>query len=433
MGGHKPTYNTIKPNQKLKVTMSKIESIKQYEGQVLDNIFFRPMLTGDNAEQMGIKVMYNVPAPTTLHFWRRNGDVLQKYTSRGWNGGNPADKYQKKIELHKVKAEMAYSAEDYFSTVYELITNRPDVNLDDLSGTELEEAETTLFRASIAESIRGTMWYGNVNRPGGSLNTFDGFLKKIFSQLYHTDGSHIMGYLKDKNSPEWAEALLKSLWDNASEHLKSLRSEGQLTFFVTSDVYNAYEECLDNVALEAAYLAKQTGRDALYYRGIPVVDVRLNSYHKNITDMPHSFAILTDRRNLALAVNTSDYPGTEVRMWYNPDEMENRQRAIFMAGCEYLLPELMSVAFAAPITNVVWTSENGVPKCSILLSPDIDNIDCIELSTYTSEGELETDAVSMEKSGNTMSLLCEEATEVGSYNFSIFYKGCSFSTCCNGW
>ena len=35
--------------------MSKIESIKQYEGQVLDNIFFRPMLTGENAEQLGIK------------------------------------------------------------------------------------------------------------------------------------------------------------------------------------------------------------------------------------------------------------------------------------------------------------------------------------------------------------------------------------------
>jgi hypothetical protein len=31
-------------------------------------------------------------------------------------------------------------------------------------------------------------------------------------------------------------------------------------------------------------------------------------------------------------------------MWYNPDQMENRQRAVFMAGCDYLLPELMSYA-----------------------------------------------------------------------------------------
>ena len=125
--------------------MAKIESIKQYEGNTLDTIFFRPMLTGKSAEQLGIRVLYNVPGTSTLHFWRGNGDVLQKYTTRGWNGGDPSEKFQKKIDLTKVKAEMAYAAEDYFSTVYELIAARPDVNLDDLSGTELEAAEKALL------------------------------------------------------------------------------------------------------------------------------------------------------------------------------------------------------------------------------------------------------------------------------------------------
>ena len=32
------------------------------------------------------------------------------------------------------------------------------------------------------------------------------------------------------------------------------------------------------------------------------------------------------------------------QMWYTPDQMENRQRAVFMAGCDYLLPELVSMA-----------------------------------------------------------------------------------------
>ena len=51
--------------------MSKIETIKSYTGQDLENIFFRPMLTGPSAEEMGIKVMYNMPVPTVLHFWKR--------------------------------------------------------------------------------------------------------------------------------------------------------------------------------------------------------------------------------------------------------------------------------------------------------------------------------------------------------------------------
>ena len=35
-------------------------------------------------------------------------------------------------------------------------------------------------------------------------------------------------------------------------------------------------------------------------------------------------------------------PGSEVRMWYNPDEMENRQRAVFAIGCEILDEELVT-------------------------------------------------------------------------------------------
>lgn len=335
--------------------MSKIEQIKSYEGQNLDTIFFRPMLTGESASDLGIKVMYNTPVPTTLHFWKRNGDILRKYTSSGWSGGEPATKLQKTIHLSKVKAEMAYSAEDYFSTVFELIASRSDVNFEDLSGTELEEAETKLFRASIAESIRSTMWYGNTLRASGKLGTFDGFLKRFMEDEGGADGENTMvrlGYIPN-NREGWAEALLKQLWDNSTEQLKALRSEGQLAFFVSTDVYNAYEEELDNVAIEAAYLAKQSGREGLYYRGIPVIDLRLGGYAADVKeDMPTSVAFLTDRRNLALAVNTSDFPGTEVRMWYNPDLMENRQRAIFMAGCDFLFPELVTVALGVRLADL---------------------------------------------------------------------------------
>ena len=377
--------------------MGKIESIKTYNGQVLDNIFFRPMLTGQNAEELGIKVMYNVPVPTTLHFWKRNGDVLKKYTTSGWSGGAPADKYQKNIKLNKVKAEMAYSADDYFSTVYELITGRPDVNLDDLSGTELEQAETSLFRASIAESIRATMWYGDTAR--GNLGTFDGFLKRICTDVASDTGIVQMAYLPQSGTYEWAEALLKKMWDESSEELHALRSEGNLVYFVSSDVYNAYEESLDNVAIEAAYLAKQTGREGLYYRGIPVVDVQMNGYKELVDNLPHSFAILTDRRNLALAVNTSDFPGTEVRMWYNPDQMENRQRAIFMAGCDYLLPELVTIAVGAPFKNFEAKFEGGELKIKAEMTSGNPWAADVELYACDEKGNIEVDCEILEVDG----------------------------------
>lgn len=327
--------------------MSKIEQPKAYTGADLETIFFRPMFSGPDANQLGIKVMYNMPIPTTLQFWKRAGDILQKFTSSGWNGSNGTSKFQKTINLQRVKAEIGYSAEDYFNMVYEQITNRADVNMEDLSGTELEQAETALFKEAIAESIRATMWLGDTERSGADakFNTFDGFIKRIQEDIAEGESDIAVLEYDQNNDPDSTETILKKMWDDAPNVLKDFKSQGNLVYLVTSDIYANYEDALDRVVLDSAYLAKQNGREGLSYRGIPVMDIQVSGYLSQFPEMPQSFAILTDRRNLALAVNTNDFPGTEVKMWYNPDLMENRQRAVFMAGCDYLLPELISFAY----------------------------------------------------------------------------------------
>lgn len=327
--------------------MSVLENAKTYSGKNLETIFFRPMLSGPSALDLGVRVLYNMPVPTTVQMWEPKNNILQKFTAAGWTGGSGAKKLQKTIKLNRVKAELGYSAADYFSLVYELITNRADVNMDDLGGTELEEAETTLFKQAIAESIRSTMWVGDTTAADGS-NTFDGFLKtlnvysasnKVYTYNYETAAM---------NTPENSVVLFDDLWEHADERLKDLKAEGQLAYFVSSDVYSAYEKHLDGMSADGAYTDYINGRQTLLYHGIPVVDLRISSYLAGIPTsslVPKSFCILTDRRNLVLAVNTADFPGNEIRMWYNPDEMENRQRAVFMAGCDVLDEGLVSFGY----------------------------------------------------------------------------------------
>ena len=158
--------------------MSFLENPKQYTGQELETIFFRPMLSGPSAQELGVRVLYNMPVPTTVQLWDGQRNVLQKYTAAGWSGGDAAHRYQKTIQLSRVKAELGFSAADYFAQVYELIAARADVNMDDLTGSELEQAETTLFKQAVAEGIRATMWMGDTTGESG-LNTFDGFLKAL--------------------------------------------------------------------------------------------------------------------------------------------------------------------------------------------------------------------------------------------------------------
>ena len=308
--------------------MGLIENVKTYTGRDLETIFFRPMFSGKNAEELGIRILYNMPTPTTIQLWSPQSNVLKPY-SAGWEGGSVAYRKQKTIELSKIKAEVGFTAADYFQQVYELIVGRADVNLDDLTGTELEQAETELFRAAIAESLRVTMWIGK--KSANTYNMFDGFLTKLFE--YNAGGCIDLSDMTI--DADCALTIFNRMWGGAPAQLKAMKSEGNLVFLVTSDIYAAYEQYLDTCGSDAAYNDLSSGRRELSYHGIKIIDIGV-SHLLPLNSVSNPVCILTDRRNLVLAVNTADYPGSEVRMWYNPDEMENRQRAIFMAGCEIL-------------------------------------------------------------------------------------------------
>ncbi|MBR4964423.1 MAG: hypothetical protein IKZ32_03605 [Alistipes sp.] len=315
--------------------MGIIQEPKRYSGRDLETIFFRPMISGESAEELGIRTIYNMPMPTTIQLWSPQSDVLQRY-SAGWTGGETAVRKQKEIAMTKVKAEVGFSASDYFNQVYELITNNAQVSLDDLTGSELEKAETEMFRAAIAESLRAQMWLGDTAAAQYSL--FDGFIKLVKSYSCKVVDFSDQGWQDDK-----VAEVFKSMWSAADSRLRALKKDGHLAFFVTSEVYDAYESFLDQFGGDSAYTDVVTGRHELSYHGIPVIDMHVSQL-PGFSDNLKQTCILTDRRNLVLAVNTNDYPGAEVRMWYNPDEMENRQRATFLAGCEILDEELVVTA-----------------------------------------------------------------------------------------
>lgn len=57
--------------------MSALENAKTYTGKNLETIFFRPMLSGPSAIDLGVRVLYNMPVPTTVQMWEPKTDILQ--------------------------------------------------------------------------------------------------------------------------------------------------------------------------------------------------------------------------------------------------------------------------------------------------------------------------------------------------------------------
>lgn len=306
--------------------MSKIiENAKNYTGNELDQIFIRPTFTGEDAKELGIRVMHNIPQNTTMNFFAKQSNILKEYAS-GWQGGEASKKYQKTIEMKKVKAEVGYQAEDYFATVFEKITNSSNVSMQDLTGTDLAKAEEELFRDAIKEDLRCAMWVGDTAATLSAYDTFDGFLKKAAT---YTDSK------KYKLTAPTSSNILgsfKAVWNAASDTLRAMKSKGNLCFFVTSDVYNALEEAYDGKTNSVAYSEMVNGRAVLRWHGIEVKEINAESLLK----AAQSVILLTHKDNLVLAVNTTDMPSAGVKMWYNPDENENRQRAAFLAAAEIL-------------------------------------------------------------------------------------------------
>ena len=304
-----------------------IENSKTYTVNDVENLFFRPSFCGKSAEELGIRILYNMPIPTNVPMFAHHNNILQEFSS-GWQGGSSATMTQKEIVLSKLKAESSYSAETYFSTIYEMLTNSADVNLGDLSGTDLEKAETELFRRAIVESIYATMWFGDDTGDLSNFIAFSGFLRKIIDIKEIEKPLSTIQIYSEPESMSICKVFYDT-WASATDELRALSSEGNLAFFVSSDIYDAYQFFLDYRGLSNNAEHLVNGRQGLYYHGIPVIEIPVKQYEVN---RAKSFCVLTDRRNLVLALNTADSPEKEIRMWYNPDEMENRQRVVFLAG-----------------------------------------------------------------------------------------------------
>lgn len=323
--------------------MGAITTEKTYTGTQLADIFYRPTLSGKSAEELGMRVLYNMPMPLTLTLWSHAGDGIKAY-QRGFQGGDNATRVSKTIDMTKCKLEQAFSPEDYFATVYETLTNTPNVNLQDLQGSDLEKAETDLFRAFIRENLRVQMWVGKKGRES-KYNVFDGFLTKCLDTVNYTQLHRVS--ISAAPSSSNIIATLSSVWKAAPAELKTLRSSGELAYFVTSDVIDAYEAYLDSKGGTDAYKEMQNGRTVLKYHGIELIEAEVDSILADLTDMPESFVLLAPKKNLVFALNTAAMPDADVRMWYNADELENRQRACFLAGAEILDENLVVFASKA--------------------------------------------------------------------------------------
>lgn len=143
-----------------------------------------------------------------------------------------------------------------------------------------------------------------------------------------------------------AVATFKLMYNNSTQVLKRLIQEGgNVRFYATDTMIENYQSTLEGQALESSRTAIIDGIKRFTYRGIPIIPMKIDQHISADFNEPYPHrALLTTSDNLGLVVNgAGDF--AETVFWFNKDENKNRQRTQFEFGADFILPELITVAY----------------------------------------------------------------------------------------
>lgn len=140
-----------------------------------------------------------------------------------------------------------------------------------------------------------------------------------------------------------AKETFKLMITGSNKILKSMLKEAR--FYATDTMIENYVNTLEALGTEAAHKAVVDGIERLTYRGIPIIPMNVDQHLEAdfVNAYPHR-AILTIPNNLCLVMNTST-DWAETVTWFEKKDNKNMIRSQFEFGADFILPELVTVAY----------------------------------------------------------------------------------------
>jgi hypothetical protein len=319
-----------------------------------------------NAEQA---VFFNaVEADVFANFWL--GDTAKVHINAGtypdgtaYSAGD-VDKYYNVID-GILKNAISDVYQSYISKQSAIAgwnkTTYPVLYLAEDSGTVYAYGSAADRTAGVSGTRLFSFAATNASYPASKalseLNS-SGFTGSVQLEKANTSGSYEIyaaewNYIKKIDLPDTlttdtAETYMQRLLRLASPELRGLKSSGLLRFYVTDSVLFNYEDTLKSGTTESARNATIDGVQRYTIDGVPIIPMSIDQLIESdfAPTFPKDFILLTTPQNLCLVINGSSN-FSETRFWFNPDVNENRQRTQFELGVNYILPELMAIAYKA--------------------------------------------------------------------------------------
>jgi len=141
--------------------MAFITAGSEFNGDENLDFILRPVFTGEDIRQQGFRIDLTRSGDSVkLSFIDAQEKLLIAYAD-GFQGGTDTTKRQKKLELEEFKAEQSYSKQQYKGLIQYQVVNRGGVLQNDITGTDVHDAEVEVFFNGISSDVFRIFWLGD--------------------------------------------------------------------------------------------------------------------------------------------------------------------------------------------------------------------------------------------------------------------------------
>ena len=340
------------------------------EANEVSKAIFIAAITGGDLEEFH-EIETGISHKTQIPFIGNLGLVGEKVTgcSRSENGSS-IPLTEKFWDPVLIGDRLAHCATDV-NSLLKLFKKAQKINPDFYD--RIDSEEFGMIIAKVAQAMKKMknrlVWFGDEaaeNVSGGGLiknginvkyfNVLNGLFKQIFAEIPTTAKNYVeisknagADYEAQELEPNTALGIFRKMYNRIDARFFEAIEEGaQPVLMVTRELYQNYQDELEDKSLAFTLAETKDGVSSLSYRGIPIKvrhdwDNNIQSYQDNGTklNLPHR-AILTVKENIPVGtVSTEDLDRLE--SWYEKKDKKNYIDFDLMLDVKHLL-DYMTVA-----------------------------------------------------------------------------------------
>lgn len=248
------------------------------------------------------------------------------------------------LAVTDMQAQLSQCADVFDTTIAEVVRKK-GVDINDLTGTEIESYILESIAEAAARDLFRIIFLGDTTLSDTNYTAFDGIFKKVKADYLAGTGTTYGGAItatsiNTTNIVATFDAVL-----NAQSYELKFVDDAKKVFFVTDEVYRAWEAYLSSTAFSGVgdqRNALVNGIPTLSFRGIPLVSLKVISKYLTTDFATGSPAASAYQYRILLTVPDNHYIVTDaltdtanVVMWYEPLQDTNYTRLRYKAGYNF--------------------------------------------------------------------------------------------------